>query len=126
MPKIHQLSLQEIQKIAAGEVIDRPANIVKELVENSLDAGATHIKICIEDGGKKLVRVIDNGCGMAPDDAKLCFAHHATSKITTLQDLEQCCTFGFRGEALSSIASVSHVTLITKEEMAQFGTRSFT
>lgn len=123
MPKIHQLSLQEIQKIAAGEVIDRPANIVKELVENSLDAGATHIKIYIEDGGKKLIRVIDNGCGMAPDDAKLCFVHHATSKITTLHDLEQCSTFGFRGEALSSIASVSHVTIVTKEEMAQFGTQ---
>ena len=123
MPKIHQLSLQEVQKIAAGEVIDRPANIVKELVENSLDAGATHIKICIEDGGKKLIRVIDNGCGMEPEDAKLCFAHHATSKITTLHDLEQCATFGFRGEALSSIASVSQIILVTKEEIAQFGTK---
>lgn len=123
MPKIHQLSLQEIQKIAAGEVIDRPANIVKELIENALDAGATHIKTCIEDGGKKLVRVIDNGCGMAPDDAKLCFAHHATSKITTLHDLEHCITHGFRGEALSSIASVSHVTMITKPEDNQLGTR---
>ncbi len=121
MPKIHQLSLQEVQKIAAGEVIDRPANIVKELVENSLDAGATYIKICIEDGGKQLVRIIDNGCGMAQDDARLCFAHHATSKITTLRDLEQCSTFGFRGEALSSIASVSRVTLITKELESQVG-----
>ena len=123
MPKIHQLSAQEIQKIAAGEVIDRPANIVKELVENSLDAGATHIKICIEDGGKKLVRVIDNGCGMEPDDAKLCFAHHATSKITSLNDLEHCITHGFRGEALSSIASVSHITIVTKPEMSQLGTK---
>jgi DNA mismatch repair protein MutL len=123
MPKIHQLSLQEIQKIAAGEVIDRPANIVKELVENSIDAGASHIKICIEDGGKKLVRIIDNGCGMAPDDAKLCFAHHATSKITTLNDLEHCTTHGFRGEALSSIASVSHITIVTKPEYVQLATK---
>jgi DNA mismatch repair protein MutL len=123
MSKIHQLSLHEIQKIAAGEVIDRPANIVKELIENALDAGATHIKTCIEDGGKKLVRVIDNGCGMAPDDAKLCFAHHATSKITSLHDLEHCTTHGFRGEALSSIASVSHITMTTKPEDNQLGTR---
>ena len=123
MPKIHQLSLQEIQKIAAGEVIDRPANIVKELVENSLDAGATHIKICIEDGGKKLVRVIDNGCGMAPDDAKLCFAHHATSKIRSLHDLEQCSTHGFRGEALSSISAVSRITMVTKPEEMAIGTK---
>lgn len=121
MAKIHQLSLQEIQKIAAGEVIDRPANIVKELIENSLDAGATHIKVFIEEGGKKLIRIIDNGCGMAPDDAHLCFAHHATSKITGLSDLESCKTFGFRGEALSSIASVSRVTMVTKDELAQIG-----
>ncbi|HML19738.1 MAG TPA: DNA mismatch repair endonuclease MutL [Candidatus Dependentiae bacterium] len=119
MAKIHQLSSQEIQKIAAGEVIDRPANIVKELIENSLDAGATHIQVYVEDGGKKLIRIVDNGCGMASDDARLCFLHHATSKISSLTDLETCTTFGFRGEALSSIAAVSHVTLITKEESAQ-------
>jgi DNA mismatch repair protein MutL len=119
MAKIHQLSPQEIQKIAAGEVIDRPANIVKELIENSLDAGATHIQVYVEDGGKKLIRVVDNGFGMDCDDARLCFLHHATSKIASLTDLETCMTFGFRGEALSSIAAVSHVTLVTKEESAQ-------
>jgi len=119
MAKIHQLSSQEIQKIAAGEVIDRPANIVKELIENSLDAGATHIQVYVEDGGKKRIRIVDDGCGMASDDARLCFAHHATSKISSLTDLETCMTFGFRGEALSSIAAVSQVTLITKDESAQ-------
>lgn len=121
MPKIHQLSSQEISKIAAGEVVDRPANIVKELVENALDAHATHIKIFIIDGGKKLVRVIDNGCGMDHLDARACFGHHATSKISSLSDLDSITTFGFRGEALSSIAAVSHVTMITKELETQFG-----
>jgi DNA mismatch repair protein MutL len=123
MAKIHQLSSQEIQKIAAGEVIDRPANIVKELIENSLDAGATRIQIYVEDGGKKLIRIVDNGCGMDCDDARICFLHHATSKISSLTDLETCTTFGFRGEALSSIAGVSQVTLITKEESAQYATQ---
>ncbi len=123
MAKIHTLSPEEIGKIAAGEVIERPANIVKELVENSIDAGATHITVYIEDGGKKLIRVIDNGCGMSCEDARLCFAHHATSKIRTLADLETLATFGFRGEALSSVASVSTVTVTTKEASAPHGVR---
>lgn len=115
MPKIKKLSPHEAQKIAAGEVVERPANVVKELIENALDAAATTITVYIEDGGKKVIRVVDNGCGMAEDDARLCFEHHATSKISGIADLDTITTFGFRGEALSSIASVSAVTLVTKE-----------
>ncbi|MCX5921908.1 MAG: DNA mismatch repair endonuclease MutL [Candidatus Dependentiae bacterium] len=118
MPKIHRLAPDQIQKIAAGEVVERPANIVKELLENALDAGATHITVYIEHGGKQLIRVVDNGCGMSLEDAHMCFEHHATSKVSTVYDLDSITTFGFRGEALSSIAGVSKVTLITKEEGA--------
>lgn len=121
MPIIKKLSTHEAQKIAAGEVVERPANIVKELVENALDAGATHITIHLENAGKNLVRVQDDGCGMDIDDARLCFEHHATSKITQVDDLHAINTFGFRGEALSSIASVSNVTLITKQKDADEG-----
>jgi DNA mismatch repair protein MutL len=116
MPKIKQLSPHEAQKIAAGEVVERPANIVKELIENSIDAGATRITIYIEDGGKQLIRIVDNGCGMDITDAQKCFDRHATSKITMVDELEKVETFGFRGEALASIASVSRIDLITKEE----------
>jgi len=119
MPKIHRLAPHEAQKIAAGEVVERPANIVKELIENSIDAGATHISVYIEHGGKDLIRIVDNGCGMSLDDAYLCFEHHATSKITNVHDLETITTFGFRGEALSSIAAVSKTVLITKEPEAE-------
>jgi len=119
MPKIHQLSQHEIQKIAAGEVVERPVSVVKELVENALDADATQLKIMIEDGGRKLIRVIDNGYGMDVADAHACFMHHATSKIRSVDDLIQLQTFGFRGEALSSIASVSKITLITREKDAE-------
>jgi DNA mismatch repair protein MutL len=121
MPKIKQLSLHEAHKIAAGEVVERPANIVKELLENSLDAGATHISLYIEDGGKKLIRIVDNGCGMDEQDAQLCFAKHATSKITHIDQLESVSTFGFRGEALASVAAVARVTLITKQAESQEG-----
>ncbi len=123
MPKIKQLSSHEAQKIAAGEVVDRPANIVKELVENSIDAGATRITIFVEDGGKQLIRIIDNGCGMDTADAQICFDRHATSKITRVDELESIDTFGFRGEALASIASVSKITLLTKEEKTLEGTQ---
>ncbi len=116
MAKIKQLPAHEAQKIAAGEVVERPANVVKELIENSLDAGATDITLYLEDGGRKLIRVVDNGYGMSPEDARLCIAHHATSKITTIHDLDHLHTFGFRGEALSSIASVSMMRLSTKQE----------
>lgn len=123
MAKIAILPPQEAQKIAAGEVVERPANIVKELVENALDAGATYIKLICTDGGRQSIRIIDNGQGMDEQDAQLCFVHHATSKIKSVDDLNAISTFGFRGEALSSIASVSKVTLITKEEAAESGTR---
>jgi len=122
MPKIKQLSPHEAQKIAAGEVVDRPANIVKELVENSIDAGATRITIYVEDGGKQLIRIVDNGCGMDVADAQICFDRHATSKITRVDELESIDTFGFRGEALASIASVSKITMLTKEEESLEGT----
>ena len=121
MARIKQLSPQEAQKIAAGEVVERPANVVKELVENALDAGATAIAIYIQDAGKSLIRIVDNGCGMNQEDAHLCFKHHATSKITRVDDLPTLSTFGFRGEALSSISAVSNVTLITKEYDASQG-----
>ncbi len=123
MAKIRQLPLQEIRKIAAGEVIDRPANIVKELIENAIDAGATAITVAITNGGKDSIQVIDNGFGMSPDDARICCDHHATSKIQCLDDLYTVGTFGFRGEALSSIAAVSTVTITTKETSAVAGTR---
>ncbi len=125
MNKIRILPLHEIKKIAAGEVVERPANIVKELVENSLDAGAKQISIYVEDGGKKLIRVIDDGCGMSFEDAICAFDPHATSKITSVADLEKIVSFGFRGEALSSISSIGEVTLKTKEISEASGTLVF-
>lgn len=116
MNKIKKLPALEAQKIAAGEVVERPANIIKELLENSIDAGADTITLYLEEAGKKLIRIIDNGYGMSEDDAQLCFAHHATSKIATIHDLDAITSFGFRGEALASIASVSKTTLITMEK----------
>lgn len=123
MSKIKILSAHEAHKIAAGEVVERPANIIKELIENSIDAAATHITLSISDGGKQSIRIIDNGYGMSPDDAQLCFIQYATSKISTVDQLESITTFGFRGEALASIAAVSRVTLRTKEANALFGTQ---
>jgi len=123
MAKIKQLLPHEAQKIAAGEVVERPANIVKELVENSIDAGATRISISVQDGGKQSIRIVDNGCGMDYTDAQICFDRHATSKITRVDELESLNTFGFRGEALASIASVSQITLITKEDHTLEGTK---
>jgi len=114
MGRIHVLSEQVANKIAAGEVVERPASVVKELLENALDAGATRIRIDVEAGGKRLIQVTDNGCGMVRDDAMLCFERHATSKIRTDLDLNTIATLGFRGEALPSIASVARVQLETR------------
>jgi DNA mismatch repair protein MutL len=122
MGRIHVLSEQVANKIAAGEVVERPASVVKELLENALDAGATRIKINIEAGGKKLIQITDNGCGMVRDDAMLAFERHATSKIKDAEDLLSVATLGFRGEALPSIASVSRLHLETRDAGASTGT----
>ena len=107
--------------IAAGEVVQRPASVVKELVENAVDAGADQITVVIQDAGRTLIQVIDNGCGMSPDQAVLCFERHATSKLQTAEDLNNILTFGFRGEALASIAAVAEVTLKTRREEDEIG-----
>jgi DNA mismatch repair protein MutL len=108
-------------RIAAGEVVQRPASAVKELMENALDAGADKITLMIEDAGRTLIQVIDNGCGMAPEEAQIAFERHATSKIQEAEDLESIETFGFRGEALAAIAAVSHVTLKTRQLRDELG-----
>ena len=122
MSRIHLLDAATSNAIAAGEVIERPMSIVKELMENSIDAGATQITIEIQDGGITLIRVRDNGCGMDEEDAKNAFICHATSKITTLDELFSLHSMGFRGEALASIAAASRVTLSTKEPLSEKGT----
>ena len=120
--KIHELPKQMADKIAAGEVVDRPVSIVKELVENSIDAGASSIAVEIKNGGKTYIRVTDNGCGIASDETELAFKRHATSKLSTVRDLNAISTLGFRGEALASISAVSRVELITKTADAETGT----
>ncbi len=122
MGRIHVLSETVANQIAAGEVVERPASVVKEMLENSLDAGATRIKISIEAGGKKLIQIVDNGCGMVRDDAMLAFERHATSKIKNAEDLLSVATLGFRGEALPSIASVSRLRLETRAPEEPAGT----
>lgn len=123
MNKIRILSDQLVNQIAAGEVVERPASVVKELVENSIDAGATRIQVDIEIGGRRLIRVTDDGEGMTRDDAMLAFERHATSKIGSVDDLAMIATLGFRGEALASIASVARVELVTKREDATAATK---
>jgi DNA mismatch repair protein MutL len=122
MGRIHILSETVANQIAAGEVVERPASVVKEMLENSLDAGATRIKISVEAGGKKLIQITDNGCGMVRDDAMLAFERHATSKIKHAEDLLSVATLGFRGEALPSIASVSRLRLETRATEEPAGT----
>ena len=123
MRKIAVLDQQTIDKIAAGEVVERPSSIVKELVENAIDAGATAVTVEIADGGKKMIRITDNGGGMERDQVPLAFLRHATSKIEKVEDLEHIASLGFRGEALSSIAAVAQVELITKTPSALSGVR---
>ena len=123
MRKIAVLDQNTIDKIAAGEVVERPSSVVKELVENAIDAGATAVTVEITDGGKKLIRITDNGSGMEEDQIPLAFLRHATSKIEKVEDLEHIASLGFRGEALSSIAAVSQVELITKTPSAISGNR---
>lgn len=112
--KIRVLSDDTINKIAAGEVIENPASVVKELAENSLDSGATEITVEIREGGRQLIRITDNGCGMSSDDALLCLERHATSKLKNVDDIEEIATMGFRGEAIPSIASISKFTLFSR------------
>jgi DNA mismatch repair protein MutL len=122
MGRIHVLSEQVANTIAAGEVVERPASVVKELLENALDAGASRIKITVEAGGKKLIQITDNGCGMVRDDAMLAFERHATSKLKDAEDLLSVATLGFRGEALPSIASVARLRLETRDAESASGT----
>lgn len=111
-------------QIAAGEVVNRPASVVKEMMENAIDAGATEVKVNFRDGGRELIQIVDNGCGMSPIDARMAFDRHATSKISSVEDIYALHTFGFRGEALASIAAVAQVELRTRQEGDELGTRT--
>ena len=122
MPKIIQLSAHVANLIAAGEVVERPASVVKELLENAVDAGASQVTLEIRDGGMTFLRVTDNGCGMSPQDARTAFLRHATSKLKTAEDLGAIVTMGFRGEALAAVASVSRIDLLTKTPGSIIGT----
>ena len=123
MPQITLLSQETIDKIAAGEVVERPSSVVKELVENAIDARATAVTVEIKEGGTTFVRITDNGCGIEREQVPLAFLRHSTSKIKSVEDLLCIHSLGFRGEALSSIAAVSQVELITKTYSDLTGTR---
>lgn len=122
MAEITVLSKDISELIAAGEVIERPASVVKELLENSIDAGASHITVEIKNGGTTYIRITDDGCGIAPDQVPTAFLRHATSKINSKEDLDNILTLGFRGEALASISAVSRVELLTKQKADEYGT----
>ena len=123
MSKIKLLDTNTINKIAAGEVVERPSSVVKELVENSIDAGASAITIEIKNGGTTFIRVSDNGKGIERNDIKIAFLSHATSKINDIEDLDNIFSLGFRGEALASIAAVSQIEMITKTHSEEEGTK---
>ena len=123
MPHITVLDQNTINKIAAGEVIERPASVVKELLENAIDAKATAVTVEIRDGGISFIRVTDNGCGIPPEEVPTAFLSHATSKISSVEDLFTVSSLGFRGEALASIAAVSQVEMITKTSQGMTGVR---
>src|SRR5205823_8309529 len=121
MPRIRQLPPQVVTKIAAGEVIERPASVVKELLENSVDAGAARIDVELEQGGTELIRVADDGCGINADDLPLAFASHATSKLQNADDLFRIGTLGFRGEALNSVGGVAQAALQSRPPEQECG-----
>lgn len=121
MQVIKRLPIHLSNQIAAGEVVQRPSSVVKELLENSIDAGATEITVSVRDGGRTLISILDNGTGMNEQDALLCFERHATSKLSSIDDLFQLGTMGFRGEALASIAAVAQVEMKTKTSAATTG-----
>ena len=123
MPHIQQLESHVADLIAAGEVVERPASVVKELVENAIDAGATSVTVEIQRGGMALIRVADNGCGIPWDQCETAFLRHATSKLRTSEDLAAIGTLGFRGEALAAIAAVSHIEIVSCETGSEHGAR---
>ena len=122
MPKIERLSSHVADLIAAGEVVERPGSVIKELVENAIDAGATALTVEIQNGGMLYMRVTDNGCGIAEEDVETAFLRHATSKLKDARGLEAISTLGFRGEALAAIAAVSKIEVTTREKDAEEGT----
>ena len=121
MPHIEQLASHVADLIAAGEVVERPASVVKELVENAIDAGASAVVVEIQRGGMSLIRVTDNGCGIAPGELPTAFLRHATSKLRSAEDLGKIGTLGFRGEALAAISAVSRVDIVTRQKGAGCG-----